>query len=203
MDKYLSANENRLQELLYSKAYSELNAAELEFVLTETTELDYSLERKVILEASTIFEDDEVIIPVSLTIPQKSDETTFGYMSIYQSLIVVAATVIFMLLIFPIHKTDNAFITKTEYIVKTDTVEIEKEIYKYDTIYQTVEKPIYIKQVIFEESNPNPCVDPIREAPRLLHSNSNLNLPELTEQLTANKGMSLKDDGLSSLIVEF
>jgi hypothetical protein len=203
MDKYLSEKESQLQGLLHSKSFSELNVAELKFVLKETTELDYVLQRKVIEEAVTIFDDDEVVAPLPLAVPQNAKGVSFGYMPIYQSLLLVAATIIFMLLIFPIHTENGTFKTRTEYIVKTDTVEIEKEIYKYDTIYKTVEKPVYIKQDVFVESNSNPCVSPIQEAPRLLQSNSSINLPDLTVQLTMNKGTSLKDDGLSSLIVEF
>jgi len=203
MDKHLSKNENRFYELVQSKNYSELNSADQKFVLTMTTQVDYELERHVILTASTLFEDEEKAIPVPLFIPQKSNGMLFVKMPIYQSLFAVAATVIFMLLVFPIHTENGSLITKTEYIVKTDTVEIETEIYKYDTIYHTIEKPIYIKQDVLVESNSNPCVSPIQEAPRLLQSTQNMNLPDLTEQLTDNKGTSLKDDNLSSLIVEF
>jgi hypothetical protein len=188
---------------LYSKAFLELDAAELKFVLAETTELEYSLERKVIEEAATLFEDDEVVVPIPLIIPQKSKSVAFGYMPVYQSLLLVAATIIFMVLIFPIHTENGSFKTKTEYIVKTDTVEIEKEIYKYDTIYQTVEKPIYIKQDVYVENNSVPCVNPIQEEPRLFQPSHTINLPELTEELTNANGRSLKDDNLSSLIVEF
>lgn len=62
---------------------------------------------------------------------------------------------------------------------------------------------MYIKQDVYTESNSNPCIDPIQEAPRLLHSNPSINLPDLTEHLMILGGKSLKDDGLSSLIVEF
>jgi len=203
MDKHLSKYESRLHELLLSKNYSELNSADQKFVLSVTTQSDYELERHVIFTASTLFDDDEKITPLHLFIQQKSSGMLFVKMPIYQSLLAVAATVIFMLLVFPIHTENSSLITKTEYIVKTDTVEIETEIYKYDTIYQTVEKPVYIKQTIVAESNSNPCVSPIQEAPRLLQSSQTINLPDLTQQLTDSRGTSLKDDNLSSLIVEF
>jgi len=203
MDKHLSKNESRLHELVQSKNYSELNSADQKFVLTMITQVDYELERHVIVTASTLFEDEEKAIPAPLLIPQKSSGVLLRSMPIYQSLLAVAATVIFMLLVFPIHTENGSLVTKTEYIVKTDTVEIEKEIYKYDTIYQTVEKPIYIKQDVIVESNSNPCVSPIQEAPRLLQSSQTMRFTDLTEQLTDTKGTSLKDDNLSSLIVEF
>ena len=202
MDKHLSERENRLHELLQSKNFSELNLSDQKFVLSMMTQVDYDLEREVIVVAPFLFEDEEKAIPVPLIVPQQSKGVLFSSMPIYQSLLAVAATVIFMLLFFPIH-TNGALLTNTEYIVKTDTVEIEKEIYKYDTIYQTVEKPIYIKQDVYVDNNSTPCIDPIQEEPRLFKPSQTFSLPELTEAVTENKGTSLKDDNLSSLIVEF
>ena len=203
MGKNLSKNESKLYELLQFKNFSDLDDSEQSFVLSVMTQVDYELEREVIVMASTLFENEEIVVPIPLLILQKPNGVLFTSMPIYQSLLAVAATVIFMLLIFPIHTEGGSFISKTEYIVKTDTVEIEKEIYKYDTIYQTVEKPIYIKQDVYVENNSVPCVDPIQEEPRLFQTSQTMNLPDLTEQLITNRGTSLKDDNLSSLIVEF
>jgi hypothetical protein len=122
-------------------------------------------------------------------------------MPVYQTIMAVAATVIFMLIIFPLNKINNVT-SIPEYIVKTDTIEIQKEIIKYDTVYQTIEKPIYIEKEVTVENNSN-CTESIQEAPRLLNSNTNMSLPELTENTITNKGTSLKDDNLSSLLVEF
>lgn len=203
MDKQLSSNEQSLQDLLHTKNYTDLTTTEQSVVLSLITQSEYEIERQVILAAPSIFEEEPKAVPLPLIIPQTSKGVLWSTMPVYQSLLAVAVTIIFMLLIFPIHNESGSFETKTEYIVKVDTVEIEKEIYKYDTVYQTIEKPIYIQQAVYVESNSNPCINPIQEAPRLLHSNPSMNLPELTEQLTENKGTSLKDDNLSSLIVEF
>jgi len=200
MDKHLSSNESKLFDLLHTKNFSDLNSNDKTFVLKQTTQKEYELERQIILTAPQVFEDEETAKPLPLIIPT-SKGVLLTNMPLYKTLLVVAATVIFMLLIFPIHKYNDIVKTKTEYIVKTDTIEIEKQIYLHDTIYQTIEKPIYIEKQIFAESNP--CVKPIDEAPRLLNSGSSLQLPELTTQIMEGNGKSLKDDNLSSLIVEF
>ena len=201
MDKHLSPNESKLFDLLHTKNFSDLNSNNKAFVLKLTTQKEYELEREIILTAPQIFEDEETVKPLPLIIPAKSKGVLLTHMPLYKTLLAVAATVIFMLLIFPIHKYNDLVKTRTEYIVKMDTIEIEKQIYLHDTIYQTIEKPIYIEKQIFAESNP--CVKPIDEAPRLLNSSPSLQLPELTTQIMESKGKSLKDDNLSSLIVEF
>jgi len=200
MDKHLSPNESQLFDLLHTKNFSDLNSNDKTFVLKQTTQKEYELERQIILTAPQVFEGEETAKPLPLIIPT-SKGVLLTNMPLYKTLLAVAATVIFMLLIFPIHKYNDIVKTKTEYIVKTDTIEIEKQIYLHDTIYQTIEKPIYIETQLFAESNP--CVKPIDEAPRLLNSSSSLQLPELTTQIMEGNGKSLKDDNLSSLIVEF
>jgi len=201
MDKHLSPNESKLFDLLHTKNFSDLNSNDKTFVLNQTTQKEYELERQIILTAPLVFEDEESAKPLPLIIPTTSKGVLYTKMPFYKTLLAVAATVIFMLLIFPIHQYNDLVKFKTEYIVKTDTIEIEKQIYLHDTIYQTIEKPIYIETQIFAESNP--CAKPIDEAPRLLNSSPSLQLPELTTQIMESKGKSLKDDNLSSLIVEF
>lgn len=202
MDKHLTPNESKLHDLLHAKDYSELNKKEVEFVLMQTSKEDYVLERAVILNALTLFDENEDVKPASLII--SSSHNTIGFkkqMPIYQSLLLVAATIVIMLMIFPINNQTIIDGTNTEYIVTTDTVQIEKEVIKYDTIYQTVDKPVYIEKEIYVQSKA--CVEPIQEEPRLLNVNATMSLPELTQSSVTNKGTSLKNDNLSSLIVEF
>jgi hypothetical protein len=202
MDKHLTLNESKLQDLLHAKDYSGLNRKEVEFVLMQSSKEDYVLERAVILNAKTLFHEDQDVKPAPLVIPLSSNHIRLNKeMPIYQSLLLVAATIIIMLMIFPVNNNTIIDGTKTEYIVNTDTIKIEKEVIKYDTIYQTVEKPIYINKEIYVESKP--CSEPIREEPRLLNSNSTFSLPELTQNSVSNNGKSMKDDNVSSLIVEF
>lgn len=202
MDKHLTTNESKLQELLHSKDYSDLTKDEAEFVKIQLSKEDYVLQRAVIYNAATLFDSDEKITPAPLVVPSKSH--TGGLkkqIPIYQSLLLVAATVVIMLIIFPINNNTIIDGTNTEYIVNTDTIQVEKEVIKYDTVYQTVEKPIYIEKEIYVESKP--CIESIQEEPRLLNANTTINLPELTQSSISNKGTSMKDDNLSSLIVEF
>ena len=202
MDKHLTSNESQLQDLLHTKDYADLNKKEVEFVLMQTLKEDYVLERIVILNAQTLFDDDEIVEPTPLIIPTINNITVFKrQMPIYQSLLLVAATIILMLMIFPINNQTIIDGTTIEYIVKTDTVQIEKEVIKFDTIYQTVEKPIYLEKEVLVQSSL--CAEPIQEEPRLLNSSNTIVLPDLTQNSLSNKGISLKDDGISSLIMEF
>ena len=202
MDKHLTPNESKLQDLLHAKDYSELSKDEAEFVKMQISKEDYVLQRAVILNAAALFDSDEKTTPAALIIPSNSN--TVGLkkqMPIYQSLLLVAATVVIMLMIFPINNNTIIDGTNTEYIVNTDTVQVEKEVIKYDTIYQTIEKPIYVEKEVYLQSKP--CIESIQEEPRLLNANTTISLPELTQSSVTNKGTSMKDDNLSSLIVEF
>ena len=202
MDKHLTPTESKLHDLLNEKDYSDLSNTEVEFVLIHSSKEDYVLERAVILNAKTLFHEDEDVNPAPLIIPLSYNNTGLNKeMPIYQSLLLVAATIIIMLMIFPVNNNTIIDGTKTEYIVNTDTIQIEKEVIKYDTIYQTVEKPIYINKEVYVQSKY--CIEPIQEEPRLLNTNTRLSLPDLTKISTSNKGSSMKDDNLSSLIVEF
>jgi len=201
MDKELSKNQQELQLLLHSKNYSELNKLEKEFVLSQYTKDDYILERKVIVNAQTLFENDDVVSPIPLLIPAQKKSILFGQIPLYQTALLVAATILFMILIRPNKLESLKSKEVIKYIVQTDTVEIQKEVIKYDTIFRTIEKPIYINKDIYVQSKP--CAEPIKEAPRLLNSSSTIVLPELTQNNIQNKGKSMKDDNLSSLILDY
>jgi hypothetical protein len=200
MDKNLNKNELELQNLLETKNFDELSDSERVFVMTQMSKNDYVLSRSILLTAPTIFDDEIIPTPVPLIINKSSKATGYYQLPLYQAIMAVAATIAIMLLVLPINKVEQ-ITSVPEYIVKTDTIEIEKEIIMYDTFYQTVEKPIYInRKVLVENSN---CVEPIQEAPRLLNSNEGSYLTELTQTTIENKGVSLRNDNVSSLIVEF
>ena len=103
MDKQLSSNEQSLQDLLHTKNYTELTKAEQNLVLSLITQNEYEIERQVILAAPSIFEEENRTIPLPFIVPPTSKGVLLDEMPVYQSLLAVAVTIIFMLLILPIH----------------------------------------------------------------------------------------------------
>jgi hypothetical protein len=83
--------------------------------------------------APNLFEDEVIPVPLPLRTKKSSKKGLFFQMPIYQTIMAVAATVIFMFIIFPLNKINNVT-SIPEYIVKTDTIEIQKEIIKYYTV---------------------------------------------------------------------
>lgn len=200
MDKELNKSELKLQNLLETKNFEELSDSESEFVLTQMSKDGYVLSHSILLTTPSVFDDEIIPTPKPLVINNTTKRTGSYQLPLHQAIIAVAATVAIMLLVLPINKIEK-ITSVPEYIVKTDTVEIQKEIVMYDTFYQTVEKPIYIDREVLVENNN--CVEPLQEEPRLLNSYSTNNLPELTQMSIESKGTSLKNDNVSSLIVEF
>ena len=197
MDKHLNQKEQQLQMLLLHKRFEALTEEERVFVLEEMTEADYRLESEIIHVAPELFDEtDEHTVP-PLLLPAQHKKGLSRQMPVYQTLITVAATVILMWLIIPQSTITKVAAGEPEYVYQTDTV--ERIVVKHDTIYQTVDKPVYIEKPIYVELTSTP----LKEEPRLLNATANIPVPELNRQSALNKGTSLNQDDISTLITTF
>lgn len=202
MDTHLTKNEQKLQYLLLSKDFSSLSTSEKSFVLSISSESEYKLEREVIKSANKLFDDLKTAKPLPLVIPSLKKDN-HKQIPFYQALLMVAATIAIMFFVLPFKSNNNnRNNSKTQYIVKTDTVEIQKEVLMHDTIYKIIEKPVYINKEVIVKSDL--CVESIKEEPRLFKkSNSDAITTQLFESTLTNKGTSLKDDNVKSLVLEY
>ena len=200
MDKHLNKIEEQLQNLILSKDFEELDSTEKDFVLKHSSAYDYQMERKVVLDAEGLFDDEEKVLPLPLTIPhQENKKGLLAPIPLYQSVLLAVAAACIVFFFMPrtqvIEKNPE---TTTEYISKVDTV--YQTLQQTDTIFQTIEKPVYLEKKIYVDryiSTNNPSSK--NEEPQLFEipkSNSiKLNMAELK-----NTGMSMKNDPTAALL---
>ena len=198
MDKHLNKIELELQSLLNEKNFDELNQNEKKFVLKHSSKEDYILERNVILNAYSIFEDEETIVPAPLIIPKENSKGINTTIPLWQTISYVVTAACMVYFFFPrtniINTTSKG---ETQYITQTDTV--KTEVIKRDTVYQykTIEKPIYIEKTVYVDQAV--AVNCTPEEPKLLNvpqSNSvSLNLSDIE-----TKGSPLENDITISLL---
>ena len=198
MDKHLNKIELELQSLLNEKNFDELNQNQKDFVLKHSSKEDYILERNVILNASSIFENEETIVPAPLIIPKENSKSINTTIPLWQTISYVVTAACMVYFFFPrtniINTTSKG---ETQYITQTDTV--KTEVIKRDTVYQykTIEKPIYIEKIVYVDQAV--AINCTPEEPKLLNvpqSNSvSLNLSDIE-----TKGNSLENDNTTSLL---
>ena len=198
MDKHLNKIELELQSLLNEKNFDELNQNQKDFVLKHSSKEDYILERNVILNASSIFENEETIVPAPLIIPKENSKSINTTIPLWQTISYVVTAACMVYFFFPrtniINTTSKG---ETQYITQTDTV--KTEVIKRDTVYQykSIEKPIYIEKIVYVDQAV--AVNCTPEEPKLLNvpqSNSvSLNLSDIE-----TKGSPLENDITISLL---
>jgi hypothetical protein len=193
MDKELSHNEERLFELLESKNFDQLTAAEQAFVLGQLSQEAYDLQRSILVEAT----ENELEIPAvaPLVLPEKKKKAIV--IPLYQAILAVASVVILFVLIWPSNPTTTKIVYQKSkpQIIKNlvhDTVFIANSgvntvKFVYDTIYKT------ITQYSEERSS-------FQAENRLLEAQTSFQLPALTSDLFRVNSLSIKDDSsLNSL----
>jgi hypothetical protein len=189
MDKELSHNEERLFELLESKNFEQLSAAEQVFVLGQLSQEAYEFQRSILVEAS----ENELEIPAvaPLVLPEKQKKAIV--IPMYQAILAVASVVILFVFIWPSNTTTTKIVykkSKPQTITKFvhDTVFIANPgiatvKYVYDTIYENIVESV-----------------PIASQNRLLEAQASFQLPALTSDLFRVNSLSMKDDSsLNSL----
>jgi hypothetical protein len=183
MDKELSHNEERLFELLESKNFDQLTAAEQAFVLGQLSQEAYEFQRSILVEASK----NELEIPAvaPLVLPEKMKKAIV--IPMYQAILAVASVVILFVFIWPSNPTTTKIVykkSKPQTITKFvhDTVFVANPgiatvKYVYDTIYENIVESV-----------------PIATQNRLLEAQASFQLPALTSDLFRVNSLSLKDD---------
>jgi hypothetical protein len=183
MDKELSHNEERLFELLESKNFDQLTAAEQAFVLGQLSQEAYEFQRSILVEASK----NELEIPAvaPLVLPEKQKKAIV--IPLYQAILAVASVVILFVFIWPSNPTTTKIVyqkSKPHTITKFvhDTVFIANPgvatvKYVYDTIYENIVESV-----------------PIASQNRLLEAQVSFQLPALTSDLFRVNSLSMKDD---------
>lgn len=190
MDKELSHNEERLFELLESKNFDQLSAAEQVFVLGQLSQEAYDLQRSILVEATE--NDIEIPIVAPLVLPEKQKKAIV--IPLYQAIMAVASVVILFVLIWPSNPTTTKIVyqkSKPQTITKFvhDTVFVANSgiatvKYVYDTIYENIVESV-----------------PIATQNRLLEAQASFQLPALTADLFRVNSLSMKDDSsLNTLI---
>lgn len=187
MDKELSYNEERLFELLESKNFDQLTAAEQVFVLGQLSQEAYELQRSIISKATE--NDIEIPAVAPLVLPEKQIKAIV--IPLYQAIMAVASVVILFVLIWPSNPTTTKIVYKkskpqTITNVVHDTVFIANSgvntvKFIYDTIYETITQ-YSVEKSSFQADN------------RLLEAQTSFQLPALTSDLFRVNGLSLKDD---------
>ncbi len=185
MDKELSHNEERLFELLESKNFDQLTAAEQVFVLGQLSQEAYEFQRSILSEAS----ENEIEIPAvaPLILPEKKKKAIV--IPMYQAIMAVASVVIMFVLLWPSDNTETKVVyqqatSKPQTITKFihDTVFVANPgiatvKYVYDTIYENIVESV-----------------PVATQNRLLEAQASFQLPALTADLFRVNSLSIKDD---------
>lgn len=208
MDKHLNSNELQLQSLLETKDFADLTTAEREKVLATYSEIEYNLQRSILTEAAHIYPQKHNIIapPLAMT---RGAATSFWFKKapVYQTMLAVAATILFMFLI---HKPQAPIIQEKvvkEYVSQVDTV-VETKII-YDTFVKYVDKPVIVETIKYVETpskkevSTNVVYANNLETGRVLEPAMNINLPDLNESNTSSSAKSFKNDPTSILVEDF
>lgn len=183
MDKELSHNEERLFELLESKNFDQLSAAEQVFVLGQLSQEAYEFQRSILVEVTE--NDIEIPAVAPLVLPEKQKKAIV--VPLYQAILAVASVVILFVLIWPSNPTTTKIVyqkSKPQTITNIihDTVFVANSglatvKYVYDTIYENIVESV-----------------PIATQNRLLEAQAAFQLPALTSDLFRVNSLSMKDD---------
>lgn len=208
MDKHLNTEELKFQSLLEQKNFDELSEEEKSFVVSFSSEEEYVLQRKIITNASHLYESNNVVAPPMAISNEVVNSIWFKKAPVYQTLLAVAATVVIMLLL---RTPQDSLVNKevvTEYVTQTDTVYETKLV--RDTFVEYVDREIVVEQIKYieiEKSNANnssnvsyPKID---ETGRVLSPSQSIVLPEINNRNESVAANSYKNDPTSILVSDF
>lgn len=169
--------EERLLELLETKAYNALNEEERQLVDAEMSQDEYDFQRRILLEAS---EMDQNVVPRPLVFNRKTRILPF----VWTASISAAAAVLIMFLVMPKESIElNFAIKEASSAVAADTVYVENRI--TDTIVNTIIQKEYVVRNVSDAS----C-DVQLDA----YSGSQSVVPNIPTSEIANQGRSAKED---------
>jgi hypothetical protein len=189
-------DQEKLFDLIESKDFCNLSIIEKEFVLNFLSEDDYLLQRKIILNAATIFDTNIEAKPLIIN---PSSSSKIKTIPLYQAILAVASVIVVFLIIWPKENTNQS--TKVQ-IAENSTDSIREKIIHDTVLKYVVETKIiekikekkqieYISQSVF---NPG-------SEPKLLEVSPSFILPELSNDEISSTINSLKNDNSSRFIL--
>ena len=174
-------NDRLWLELIESKDFDQLSNSEKAFVLGQSTEDNFRLERSVLIESKMVYAEVE---PQPLIL---EGEKKGLIIPVYQTILAVAAAFVLGLLLFRSNETTTV-IQKSQALAVADTVYVEKLI--TDTIIQT--KTEYIRlattKSVYKEVQ---CPESIESS---VLSNQSSFKTDLSSTVLINKGTSAAND---------
>lgn len=197
MDKHLNNNEERLFDLVDQKDFEQLTAEEKAFVETHFSQEEYRLQRQMIGESASLYEETPEAPPLVIPIPAAKPSFIGTTIPLYQALIGIAATVALFLSIWPNEpETTNSSGNKPA-LSKTDTI-IQTQI-----IHDTV-----IRYKNYRSGNQAPSAAAktddeqfLAAQMRLLEANT-VELPDLVLEMNRPTGNSLRNDPASERLLK-
>ena len=189
-------NQEKLFDLIESKDFCDLSIIEKEFVLNFLSEDDYFLQRKIILNAATIFDTNIEAKPLVLGNNSISKTKTIP---LYQAILAVASVIVGFLIIWPKDSENSA---KEIQIAENSTDSIREKII-HDTVLKYVVETKFvekIKEKIQIEYITQSVFNPASE-PKLLEVSPSFILPELSYAEISSTINSLKNDNSSRFIL--
>lgn len=208
MDKHLNTEELKFQSLLEEKNFDQLNEREQAFVTAFSSEKEYILQRKIIVDSQVVFEEKTLVVPPLVISNNPGHSIWFKKAPVYQTLLAVAATVVIMLLL---RTPQEALVKKevvTEYVTQTDTI-YETQILR-DTFVEYVDKQIVVEKIKYVEvekkdvgTNSNITYAQVDEVNRKLTPALQVSLPDIKEAKQSPAEISYKNDPTSILVSDF
>lgn len=195
MEENLNTEETRLFDLIESTDYADLSQSDLQFVQLHISEEEYTLQRKIIGDASSVYPDEVNPDPLVLPFTEMEKGKTIP---LYQALLAVASVITFFLLIWPKNQDHSSSATASagKPVVKIQKEIVHDTVVQYLTKIQTIEKTVVdtVTEFITETKF-------IMQEPKLLEASQTLTLPDLTKETISTKGNSLKEDNSSRFII--
>lgn len=180
------------QELIETKDFDQLSNAERSFVLEQSTENNFRLERTVLLESKIAYQEVE---PRALILEEEKKGIVIP---LYQTILAIAAA--FVLAFFLFRSTGSTIkINNNQTLATTDTIYVEKRI--VDTIIQT--KTEYIRLGEKEAQIVKVEVKCPQSNESSVLSNQSSFITDLSSATLANKGTSAANDETLGLMEEW
>lgn len=187
MDKEITIDQMRLQELMASKTFAELNADEKNFVLAQISERGYALQHFLLLESASIQPEVE---PRKLHLPQSDRKGIV--IPLYQAIAGIAAAVV--LTFFVVRGGQERELQNLEPVLaQVDTVYVDRT--EYDTLIEFQTK--YIQQAVSESTDLDCC------SPSSTDEAENLNFLPVSNFDLKNRGSSASDDESLTQVIDF
>lgn len=197
MDKHLNNNEERLFDLVDQKDFEQLTAEEKAFVETHFSQEEYRLQRQMIGESASLYEETPEAPPLVIPIPAAKPSFIGTTIPLYQALIGIAATVALFLSIWPNEPetTNNSgnkpALSKTDTIIQTQI--IHDTVIRYKNYRSGNQAPSAAAKTDDEQF--------LAAQMRLLEANT-VELPDLVLEMNRPTGNSLRNDPASERLLK-